>query len=240
MSEVKTAQTEGGQKSILLSIAKGRYAKKTAKLQKQMEKQQEKILDLRADRQLLESKIEELGSRIALEQAGVTALCNSNNFLESVRGQSFRIDSVLIFLTLHNNRKMIERERKIELIKAQIEGIRAEIAQIDKKIELMSQGAESLSAAMGQLGAKQEDIETIEKLNIANPAISLFLAKNSKEAVADIEKYCYREVGEEELGRLDGFDYSRRRSGVHGGRVIIRFEKSFKEQFDVALGHPAQ
>lgn len=116
-----------GKKSVMLSVVKGNYVRKTAKCNRKIEKFQDSILILTTDKHFLESKISELENKINIENAAVTAFCNSNNFLESVKGQSFRIDSVLIFLTFNNNRKMIEKGRKTERLKTEIKRIKSQI-----------------------------------------------------------------------------------------------------------------
>ncbi|GHU58182.1 hypothetical protein FACS1894133_2470 [Clostridia bacterium] len=226
-----TAPPNGG---IVLNVIRKSYEIRTEKREKQIARTKQAINALEKKAGLAESDIELLREKINNVRHSAIALRNSNNYLESAKGQSAGIDKILVFLMFANNRRVIEKEQKIAAsekkiisLTARVESINGEIAALRVKI---SDDEQKITA----LYDKQVKLRDVEKLGITNPAISFFLTKNMEKIAADIEQFMYKEIFSDEESKLAGMDYTKNRSN-NRSKLIIRFDKANTAAFEAAL-----
>lgn len=222
-------------KSIAYSLLEKQYETKAEKQLKLSGKFQKAIAKAESKKNEVNDDLTFIDKRIGMLNEELNGVTNASNYLVGNRGQSDNLDKVINLLIYNNNRRAItisDKLRKLELKRSRI--IR-KLSEFDEEIALNTKNAEFHTKSAADIKSCQSKINALSNLGIENPLLANYVAKHSEEVIDDIKRYCYKELDDEQLAKLDSLDFAQRPSKTNAGHTIIRFERSEIDKFEAAL-----
>lgn len=222
-------------KSLAYSMLEKQYEQKAEKqlrisgsFQKAIAKSENKKNEINSELSFLDKRIETLTG----ELNGIT---NASNYLVGNRGQSDNLDKVINLLIYNNNRKAISLSDKLRKLELKRSRMSQRISDIEEEISLNAKNVEYHSKSAADIKSCQSKINALSNIGIENPLLAAYIAKHSDEVIDDIKRYCYKELSDDQLEKLDNLDFAQRPSKTNAGHTIIRFERSDMDKFEAAL-----